>query len=212
MKGYLPDFRLRISAVDEDIRSRRNSRFSLAVILSVLVYFTLARVVGRPAQLPADETARRAKILERCKYINTPAGPPPNFHTRTHSDRYLSGTKPLWLKNAKIWSGSRNGTEFIYGDILLDKGLIKAVGYIPPQLLSHPELRVEDAKGAWVTPGLVDLHSHIGVGSAPYLRGGTSPPTTYVNCYQIQPISGRHEFQESTYIAMASIYRRSKYP
>ena len=34
---------------------------------------------------------------------------------------------------------------------------------------SSTEIRVEDLRGAWVTPGLVDLHSHLGVYSAPML-------------------------------------------
>jgi imidazolonepropionase-like amidohydrolase len=75
-----------------------------------------------------------------------------------------------------IWTGARNGTEIVYGDVLLDKGLVVAVGYIPPSLLDRvtsssqsgtTELRVEDLGGAWVTPGLVDLHSHLGISSAP---------------------------------------------
>ena len=80
-----------------------------------------------------------------------------------------------------IWTGARNGTEIVYGDVLLDKGLIVAVGYIPPSLLdgvsqsSTTDLRVEDLGGAWVTPGLVDLHSHIAVSSAPYLSGQSLP-------------------------------------
>ena len=80
-----------------------------------------------------------------------------------------------------IWTGARNGTEIVYGDVLLDKGLVVAVGYIPPSLLDSVVsqssssttdfLRVEDLGGAWVTPGLVDLHSHLGVSSAPELNG-----------------------------------------
>ena len=70
-----------------------------------------------------------------------------------------------------------DGTEIVYGDVLLDRGLVMAVGYIPPSLLdsvmqsSSTEIRVEDLRGAWVTPGLVDLHSHLGVYSAPRLSG-----------------------------------------
>jgi imidazolonepropionase-like amidohydrolase len=80
-----------------------------------------------------------------------------------------------------IWTGARNGTEVVYGDVLLDKGLVVAVGYIPPSLLDDVSsqsgttgIRVEDLGGAWVTPGLVDLHSHLGVESAPYLNGQSS--------------------------------------
>jgi hypothetical protein len=173
MKDFLPDLYPSSFVIYESIRTRRKARFALAVILSVLVFCTLQHRFGQPLQLPAGVAARRARILEECKYVKTPAGPPPNFHARTYSDRYVPGTKPLWLKNAKLWTGAFNGTEVIYGDILLDKGLIQAIGYIPPELLSHSNVQAEDAKGAWVTPGLVDLHSHIGVGSAPSLRGGT---------------------------------------
>lgn len=172
MKDYLSNLRPSTFVVYENIRARRKPRFFVVAVLSVLLYFTLRRTAGPPGQFPANVSARRAQLLEQCKYINTPAGPPPNFHERTHSDRYVPGTTPLWLKNAKIITGARNGTEVIYGDILLDKGLIQAVGYIPPQLLNHSDLHVEDADGAWVTPGLVDLHSHIGVDSSPWLRGG----------------------------------------
>jgi imidazolonepropionase-like amidohydrolase len=65
----------------------------------------------------------------------------------------------------------------VYGDVLLDKGLIVAVGYIPPNLLASAkargggEMKVLDVAGKWITPGLVDLHSHIGVYSSPALKG-----------------------------------------
>ena len=69
-----------------------------------------------------------------------------------------------------VWtaSGARNGIEIVYGDVLLDRASVVAVGYIPPSLLDGvrqqchgtADMRVEDLGGAWVTPGLVDLHSH----------------------------------------------------
>ncbi|KAF8967351.1 hypothetical protein BDZ97DRAFT_1938242 [Flammula alnicola] len=58
-------------------------------------------------------------------------------------------------------------------------GVIIAVGYIPPSLLAAAQargggkLRVQDVGGKWVTPGLVDLHSHIGVYSSPALSGAS---------------------------------------
>ena len=119
---------------------------------------------------------RRHELRAICKSIRTPAGPPQSFctATRTENDRFVPGTPPVLLRNATIWTGARNGTEVVYGDVLLDKGLVVAVGYIPPNLLEsvgRPELTVLDVGGAWVTPGLVDLHSHLGVESAPSLAG-----------------------------------------
>ena len=121
----------------------------------------------------------RSELRAICKSIRTPAGPPESFSTttRTENDRFVPGTPPVLLTNATIWTGTGDGTEIVYGDVLLDRGLVMAVGYIPPSLLdsvmqsSSTEIRVEDLRGAWVTPGLVDLHSHLGVYSAPTLSG-----------------------------------------
>ncbi|KAF8801695.1 amidohydrolase [Phlegmacium glaucopus] len=121
----------------------------------------------------------RSELQAICTNIRTPAGPPQSFNTaaRTENDRFVPGTPPVLLRNATIWTGARNGTEIVYGDVLLDRGLVVAVGYIPPSLLdgvrqsSTSEVRVEDVGGAWITPGLVDLHSHLGVMSAPALSG-----------------------------------------
>ena len=71
----------------------------------------------------------------------------------------MPGTRPaILLRNGMICTGARNGTEIDYDDVLLDNGLVVAVGYIPPSLLDGfgqsaiIELRVEDLRGAWVTP------------------------------------------------------------
>ncbi|KAF9450409.1 composite domain of metallo-dependent hydrolase [Macrolepiota fuliginosa MF-IS2] len=112
------------------------------------------------------------KILDKCRQLNAPAGPPSNFHERTVSDRFESGTPPTLIKNATIWTGRVSGYEVVKGDILLDKGIILAIGDIEQAYLNNfSELNTVDAGGAWVTPGIVDIHSHIGVGSAPDLKG-----------------------------------------
>jgi hypothetical protein len=100
--------------------------------------------------------------------------PPCNFHYRTHSNHCVSGTKSVWLKNAKIWTGGHNGTEFIYGDTVLDWIYWHSTyRYILSQLLGDPDLEVEDVKGAWIGPSLVDLHSDVGAEADTWLRGGT---------------------------------------
>ena len=144
-------------------------------LLTVQDTFTGVPPCCRPCKSVSHH--RRGELRAICKSIRTPAGPPPTCDKRTESDRYVPGTPPVLLRNGMIWTGARNGTEIVHGDVLLDKGLVVAVGYIPPSLLdgarqsSRSEIRVEDLEGAWVTPGLVDLHSHLGVSSAPGLRG-----------------------------------------
>ncbi|KAF7317119.1 Carbohydrate esterase family 9 protein [Mycena chlorophos] len=124
---------------------------------------------------------KRHAIISKCRNLHTLPGPPPNFHARTQSDRFVPGTQPYLLTNAKIWTGRNNGTEILdRGDILIDGGLIKFVGKVKDSLLSQygPELVVLDLKGAWVTPGIVDMHSHLGDFAVPALDGamdGNSP-------------------------------------
>ncbi|KZS86725.1 carbohydrate esterase family 9 protein [Sistotremastrum niveocremeum HHB9708] len=112
-------------------------------------------------------------ILNRCRYARATPGPPPGFQSRKISDRFVQGTPAVLIRNATIWNGLRNGTEVIEGDVLLDGGVVKALGYVPDALLDDLQgnLVIENANGAWVTPGIVDLHSHIAAAPSPGLSG-----------------------------------------
>ena len=112
-------------------------------------------------------------IIAKCRHLQMQAGPPQDFRIRTHSDRFEEGTRPVLVKNAKIWTGGKNGTEVIQGDILMENGIIKNIGYLQSgSIESYGErLMVLDAKGAWITPGIVDIHSHIGIKPSPALSG-----------------------------------------
>jgi hypothetical protein len=115
--------------------------------------------------------------LEQCAQLHAKPGVPSNFYERKFSDRFEPGTKPVLITNATIWTGGRNGTEVVFGDMLMHGGIILAVGYIPKQLLnahSPGSLTTINAQGSWITPGLFDLHSHVGLLSAPVLTGKLS--------------------------------------
>ena len=86
------------------------------------------------------------------------------------------------LKNANIYDGE--GNEFIDYDLLIQDGKIKAIG---PNLDSDIEnVAIYDLSDMWVTPGIIDLHSHMGVYSAPGVKTSsdgnesTSPVTADV--------------------------------
>jgi imidazolonepropionase-like amidohydrolase len=86
------------------------------------------------------------------------------------------------LKNANIYDGE--GNEFFGYDLLIVNGKIEAIGL---NLLSITDNTVEyDLSGMWVTPGIIDLHSHMGVYSAPGVKSSsdgnesTSPVTADV--------------------------------
>ncbi|KAF9782828.1 carbohydrate esterase family 9 protein [Thelephora terrestris] len=116
-----------------------------------------------------------AEIQARCRGLNTRPGPPSHFHDRTVSDRFVEGTSHVWIRNATIWTGRVQGLEVIQGDVFLMNGIIRATGHVDLQSmglsLDRDEIETLDAHGAFVTPGIVDLHSHMGVDSSPFLDG-----------------------------------------
>eukprot|EP00808_Paulinella_micropora_P001757 g39212.t1 len=75
----------------------------------------------------------------------------------------------LLLRRCTIWTGL--GNVIPDADILLSEGLITKIGASGerlPSLNVRPD-QVIDVQGRVVTPGLVDLHSHLGVSSWPDL-------------------------------------------
>ena len=65
---------------------------------------------------------------------------------------------PVLIRNARILTGT--GDDLAATDILLENGKVAALG----EGLSAPQNAVVvDATGKWVTPGIIDVHSHMGV-------------------------------------------------
>jgi imidazolonepropionase-like amidohydrolase len=84
------------------------------------------------------------------------------------------------ITNATVLTGT--GERLDNADVLMVDGKIKAVG----QKLSADGAKVIDAQGKWVTPGLIDVHSHLGVYPSPSVESHsdgnemTSPVTAEV--------------------------------
>lgn len=90
---------------------------------------------------------------------------------------------PVFIENATILTAA--GDRIIEGDVYFKDGNIIEVG----ENLSKPsddDLVVVDGKGKWVTPGIIDVHSHLGVYPAPGVQTSadgnemTSPVTAKV--------------------------------
>jgi len=149
--------------------SRRQSKrvwpvLAVFVLVTVALYSSidipLLSVRDRPhVRVPLHA----ADTLAKCRSLPVKPGPPPGFGNRTQSDRYEPGTNSVLIRNASIWTGLDNGGDVVHGDILLQNGLIKSVGDANT-LLNKDNVTEIDAEGAWVTPGIVDVHSHIDVG------------------------------------------------
>ncbi|KAL4247110.1 hypothetical protein ABKN59_001378 [Abortiporus biennis] len=151
-------------------------------------------------------------ILAKCASLNAVPSPPPNFHSRDSSDRYdpLLGAQSTLIRNATIWTGGDLGREVIHGgDILLDKGVVRSIGKdIDEKLLktlkANDNLVELNVEGAWVMPGIVDLHSHLGVHPSPHLLGamdGNSPHGPIVPW--LRSIDGLNTHDEALKLAVA---------
>ena len=88
---------------------------------------------------------------------------------------------PLLVQGATVLTGT--GERLDGADVLIENGRIEAVG----QGLSAPAgARIVNAQGRWVTPGLIDIHSHLGVYASPAVKGlddgneATNPNTANV--------------------------------
>ncbi|KZV86711.1 composite domain of metallo-dependent hydrolase [Exidia glandulosa HHB12029] len=147
----------------------------LAVVglASVGSYLFTAEVVEHVAHVaPVNAQA----ILATCAALDVPVAPPHDFAERTTSDRFVEGTKATLIKNATIWTGNDDGKEIVNADIFIDKGIIKFIGksskrWFTSETGDVTAFNTFDAAGGWLSPGIVDLHSHIGVLAAPLLRG-----------------------------------------
>jgi imidazolonepropionase-like amidohydrolase len=74
-------------------------------------------------------------------------------------------SSPVLIRGATVLTGF--GTRIDNGDVLIAQGRIEAVGRDLP---APANARVIDARGRWVTPGIIDVHSHLGVAASPSVK------------------------------------------
>jgi imidazolonepropionase-like amidohydrolase len=68
----------------------------------------------------------------------------------------------ILISNANIYDGE--GNEFLETDLLIQDRKVIAIG---KDLPINNNFKVIDATNKWVTPGIIDIHSHMGVYPAP---------------------------------------------
>lgn len=71
---------------------------------------------------------------------------------------------PVLIQNATLLTAA--GELIENGSVLFEEGKIVAVG-ATVDIPNAEDLQIIDASGKWVTPGLIDVHSHLGVYPAP---------------------------------------------
>lgn len=144
---------------------RSLSSLSLSLLGAVaLLSQTGCATAATPASSPAEPSpaeTRRAEAASSRTDSNAPRRSPTPF---------ASTYKPMpsgavLITNATILTGT--GQRIDGGSVLLRDGKIAAVS---AQRLEAPGATVVDGSGKWVTPGIIDAHSHLGVYASPEIE------------------------------------------
>jgi len=137
-------------------------RTSLVALVATLLP-ALALAPAHAADAPAGRSASR--------FVQDPY---PSTYRRIPSP-------PVLIQGATVLTGT--GTRLDDADVLMRDGAIVAVG---PRLEAPADAIRVDGRGKWVTPGLIDVHSHLGVYPSPGVSAhsdgneATSPTTPNV--------------------------------
>ncbi|HSC05597.1 MAG TPA: amidohydrolase [Steroidobacteraceae bacterium] len=110
-------------------------------------------VVGCAAQPATQDTSSKAAALPVAL-----AAPYPSTYKPQPS-------APTLIRGATVLTGT--GQRLDDADVLIAEGRIRSVGR---NLEAPADARIVEGKGRWVTPGLIDVHSHLGVYPSPQVR------------------------------------------
>ena len=123
-------------------------RTGWAVAASLSLVAACAGGQARPAaQAPAPAAAPESTSVNRAQY-------PTTYHRHANA--------PVLIRNATIMTAT--GQVIANGSILLREGRIVAMG---ASVAAPADAVVVDGTGKFVTPGIIDDHSHLGVYAAP---------------------------------------------
>lgn len=137
------------------------ARTNRKIQLSLTIVAILGLSACSPEQDIKDEPAESSNAF-------------PSTYTPIASDTFV-------IEHATILTGT--GRQYDDGSVLVENGKIKIVGqniYVPPETKRY------DANGKWVTPGIIDVHSHLGVYPSPGIESSqdgnemTAPVTAQV--------------------------------
>jgi imidazolonepropionase-like amidohydrolase len=171
----LPREPLRIPVWARRRRGHSVTRYATLACLAILVYYITFKgtpVASSRGSRNGLSVQKLREQLATCKLLRSvPTGP---SRPRAVNKRWISGTKPVLIRNATIWTGepspgtsaedARKGVGYAWAssNVLVDRGLITRVSDdIPPEDLPA-DCELYDAHGRLLTAGIVDMHSHAG--------------------------------------------------
>ena len=139
-------------------------------VLALTTALTLTACAATPPRAASNGTP-----------VPKPAAAPAAVPAPFPSTYVAPATTPTLIKGATVLTGT--GKRLERTDVLLRDGKIAAIGV---SLSADANTRVIDGKNKWVTPGIIDVHSHLGVYPSPGVQAhqdgneATAPSTANV--------------------------------
>lgn len=125
--------------------------------IAALMLSACAQEAAQDVDSEGAEASRGDAVEAQAQSESGPPGLPPKDPYPSTYEAY--GSDPVLITGATILTGS--GEMIEDGAILLRDGKIAAVGAAAS--VSAPDgVETIDASGKWVTPGVIDIHSHLG--------------------------------------------------
>jgi imidazolonepropionase-like amidohydrolase len=147
----------------------RRTAFGALALLLAFVPLACASSSTVSPQTAAPEAARSEEMKKGETPSHAPAtGPASGIESRRAGESAYTSiyqplpSQPVLITNATVLTAA--GERIERGSVLMRDGKIAAVG----QTVEAPAgAAVVDGSGKWVTPGIIDAHSHLGVYASP---------------------------------------------
>ncbi|KAL7309228.1 hypothetical protein PS15m_011333 [Mucor circinelloides] len=159
-----------IKRVEHSIRKRLHSAlllFSIAALLTVSLVYSFLPDASSSKQLhnaisfstlEAGRAQCEAIQARQKKGANVPS------RDRSYNPRAEPTQEPILLRNAVVWDGQGQVLKDV--DVYIENGVIRQVEK-SIQIDANRQVKVIDVAGHIVSPGLVDMHSHMGIDGWP---------------------------------------------
>jgi hypothetical protein len=152
-------------------RHRRLCQIGCAILAA---FCLLVLIIALVSELNSTSAPAGSKYdtLDACLTANRP----PNLSAKQPASTRPPVTPvtppPVLFTHANIWNGV--AALLTDADLLIENGKVTSISTVSGERLtppSNPSLVTYDATGRYITPGIIDLHSHAGLGAWPVSRG-----------------------------------------
>jgi hypothetical protein len=193
-------------------RKRRTARLVATACLLYLAYYAYKIAGNTTKSVNTLSVSRLQEDHATCASLRRKLGQAKA--SREFNKRWINGTRPLLIRNATIWTGepapgtseedarTGQGWTWLSSDIFVDKGLIVQVAERISGARLPRDTDIVEAGGRLLTAGIVDMHSHAGLGSVGNLQDDVNELSKDITPYLksidgLDPLQPEFEFIKS---------------